>query len=497
MRERYQILCLFILSLILFLPGLSAGYFIFDDLGIVTALRENGLGSIRFQANETSRYLRPLLMLSFWFDIFLWEGRPGLMRLENILLHATNAVLVFAVTKQLLVGRPKTESYLSLLAASLFLIHPVTSEAVNWISGRSDLLAALFVLAGFLLLVKGLQKNRGSFALGAAISLTLGCFAKEVAFFALFGGGLLFLFYRPQEDQGRNLPLIWQLQRVWPFAGGMLLYLAARVPQGRSMLPNLAGILEKSTSPQMGVTDQIFQSLVALGFYLKKLILPFPLNFAIDQVSPLYVGLGLLGLGAILLLLTRRDASAAAVLLLFLCVVPALLNALYRIAWTPYAERYLYLPAAFLAIFIGTLQTPVPSAVWLRNGLLALLLITFLPQTWHRNQQWKDSVDILADAVRQNPDNLTLRNNYGIVLTEHQGPAAGRKVFAGILVLAPEHPEAHFNRANIALLLLDDPQLARADLESFFEGTLEPTPRIAELMTTIAATCKQKNLECE
>lgn len=84
----------------------------------------------------------PLTTLSFLIDYTLWGDFAGGYHATNLLLHAVNAVLVYALLWQLSGSRG-----VSLLTAALFAIHPVQLESVAWISSRKGLLSATFLLA--------------------------------------------------------------------------------------------------------------------------------------------------------------------------------------------------------------------------------------------------------------------------------------------------------------------------------------------------------------
>src|SRR5262245_34230603 len=86
---------------------------------------------------------RPLTVESFRAQ---WRGAPdaGPYLLVNVLLHVLTSLLVWALGRRLGLGAGG-----SLVAALLFAAHPVHAEAVAWVSGRAELLAALFVLAAW------------------------------------------------------------------------------------------------------------------------------------------------------------------------------------------------------------------------------------------------------------------------------------------------------------------------------------------------------------
>ena len=78
---------------------------------------------------------RPLVVLSFSIEYAVWQlWTPG-FRLVNLLIHALNGVLVFMLARGILRSIPAAWA-----AAAVYFAHPVHTEAVAGIAGRSELL---------------------------------------------------------------------------------------------------------------------------------------------------------------------------------------------------------------------------------------------------------------------------------------------------------------------------------------------------------------------
>jgi hypothetical protein len=74
----------------------------------------------------------------------------------NIALHALNTVLVFHLGQSLIRGQGRNYSNAApLIAALLFALHPMQTEAVTYISGRSSSLMATFYLSALLAYLRG------------------------------------------------------------------------------------------------------------------------------------------------------------------------------------------------------------------------------------------------------------------------------------------------------------------------------------------------------
>jgi tetratricopeptide (TPR) repeat protein len=174
------------LAAVALLAGLAyanslAGGFVWDDRILILAGRLprvwERLGEIltrdffhRAEVDDAYGYWRPLVTLSYAWDYTWWRLEPFGYHLTNVLLHVANSVLAGRLLLRCgLASRP------ALLAAALFAVHPVHTESVAWIAGRTDLLA--FFLA---LLALDLRERRGSTVL-APLALLAGLLAKEMA----------------------------------------------------------------------------------------------------------------------------------------------------------------------------------------------------------------------------------------------------------------------------------------------------------------------------
>jgi len=99
----------------------------------------SNIGGESLEAKSSS--YRPLQTFSYLIDYCFWELNPAGYRLTNIILHIFVAVSLFWLLS--LMGLAVR---LSGLTAVLFVVHPLHAGVVSYISGRADLLAALFML---------------------------------------------------------------------------------------------------------------------------------------------------------------------------------------------------------------------------------------------------------------------------------------------------------------------------------------------------------------
>src|SRR5207253_1078240 len=101
----------------------------------------------------------------------------------NVLLHIFNGLLVFVMCGKILktagIDSDRARVY-SFLSASFFLLHPIQTESVTYISSRSELLSTFFYLTGFLVFIMFPENKIGLLAsVPITIFILLGLGAKE------------------------------------------------------------------------------------------------------------------------------------------------------------------------------------------------------------------------------------------------------------------------------------------------------------------------------
>jgi tetratricopeptide (TPR) repeat protein len=409
LKNWHCVALLFIAVMAAYFFSLSAGFNSVDDLKRVNWLDNAGaLDVVRlFFPNGRSYYYRPLGTLTFLLDRDLWGSSPSFIHLENILIHFGSAVMVFLLTRRLAAISGVFSLVPALGAALLFAWHPLTTEAVCWVSGRYDLLACFFLLVTVWLLLPGLQKSDKGLAAWSMLPLLMACLAKEVAVFVLPGLLWLVLFSAGRKPffavlRERFAVLCFPLLAVAGYF--MLRHVATARDSG--VKTALKGVMAVA---DYDVFDKLRVALKVYGFYFKKLLLPWPLNFGIVQISDYYVISGLF-LGLVLLwLLWRRDLLSSLGIMAFCVLSPALLVVFGKMAWTPLAERYLYSSVALTAPAVALWLTQIfmrTDAVNRRRLILAcgMVLLLFYGTTVHRAWIWQDNERLFRDTAVKSPD---------------------------------------------------------------------------------------------
>lgn len=387
-----------------------------DDSGMLHFLLNMDSFSFRsiFIPGGSGSYYRPILLSSFMMDKFVWGLEESFMHLENILLHLANTLLVYSIACRAFDYLPKPSAIAPFVAALFFAIHPLNTEAVNWISGRTDLLAGFFLfLAMFLMLKRPLNLMQ---SILSAFCMLLACLAKETAIFFL-PAALLFPFFI-STVRADATPLRTVIRHYWihmvVFCISGAVYFAFRMAafsKGDQGITRVISHVGGSESSSMLINARLV--LKATGFYAKKLLIPFPLNFGIIHVSDLYLPIGLLVLAGMIWLITKRTLPAFFVICAGAVGTSALMIPLLNLTWTPLGERYMYIPSAFFLVgFTLSLQRweySLKHHFFLTIAVASLATVA-LYGTVSRNILWQDNLALFQDTLRKSPDFIPAQN---------------------------------------------------------------------------------------
>lgn len=427
-----------------------------------------------FCPSSSLYYYRPLLGLSFYADHLLFDNHVEIAHLVNILIHLANALLLYALLRSVTASR---EYEWPLLVAIFFGIHPLVTEPVNWISGRTDLLAGFFVLLSSLLFL-GNSEKKNMWDYLAAFCFLCGLWSKEVAI------GLLpvVIFVALQE---RDFSLRWQWRgitlRVLPFLGATLLYgvmrTGGRIAQDIGVMTAVQGGHGAEYFP---LIDKLFSLIKAIGFYAQKILWPFPLNFAIVDINrPVACAAGIVVIAGFIgaLLFFRRRKFLPGLVWIACFLAPALPVAVNRMAWTPLAERYLYLPLMGLCLLLVLFLTRM-SRKTVACAVMGVILFGWGIATAQRNIVWQKNITLWQDVVEKSPDFAPGHNDYALALMREgkKDEAQWHLARAESLVADKEKSRVHMNRAVLQEAPLDQ-KIAQLEAvltgehESQFRGT--------------------------
>ncbi|MBI2353978.1 MAG: glycosyltransferase family 39 protein [Deltaproteobacteria bacterium] len=409
-----------------------------DDMVLLKGMLESerfDLGGLFFPGGGAGVYYRPMTGLSFWIESLLWSLRPSMLHLVNILFHLANVLLLYVMSIRILPDDMR-KGYAPLAAALLFAFHPLVNESVAWISGRTDLLATVFVLLSTLAVQRCRETGRSRYLAVAAVALIPGVLAKETALAFPLAAAWLLSDRRegahspagatnPSRQAGRFLRrAAWGAAATLAFLLGVFLLRKQAFTADDNRIDKALGLIVDS--PGAILADM----LSAFGFYLKKFLLPLPLSFTITAISPWYLAVGIGVVLGCMWCALRRDLPAVLFLAGCCMILPALLLTNGAVAWTPYAERYCYPALPFwvmAAVMRGSrLIRQMRISDRAAHATVITVIVVSAVITWERNGLWLTNEALMADTVDKAPMFARVRQYYMLALAA-KGDTAGAK----------------------------------------------------------------------
>lgn len=364
---------------------------------------------------EAVRYYRPLITISYVFDYSMWELNPLGYHITNLIWHIANGIIIYFLTCLLF-----KDVKLALITSLLFATHPIHTESVSWISGRTDVIASFFFFACLYcyVLMYSYKNPQKLFLFSISLLFFLfGLYSKEMV--ATLPFILIIVDYfrcqRFQDLRGRI--------KFWlAYWGILLIHLSVRL-----INPNL-GIGAHSLIESMNKLYVLFNFGRALVYYLKKLFLPFDLStYVIIEVIkkglPFDVIIMLaLFVGSLIFVYFKRKTDIAFSILFFWLSLTPIMNLIPISAPAgmefPVAERFLYIPSFAFCLLVATLLirlNEVNGAKHISLGIIGsiVLVLFYTGGTIFANTRWKDGVSFFKSELKYNPDSYLLYNGLG------------------------------------------------------------------------------------
>ncbi|MGD0884091.1 MAG: tetratricopeptide repeat protein [Thermodesulfovibrionales bacterium] len=460
MRKRIPallILIIFLVSFAVYFNALSND-FVFDDS--VQVLENDWIKDVKYIPDifsnsvwgfqgETriSNYYRPFMHLIFMFNYYVFGLRPWGFHLVNILFHCGVSVLVFLIIQRLLTGHNSSVSsvYLSppFIAAMLFAVHPIHTEAVTWISGLPDVSFPFFYLLSFYLYVSFRDGAKRGYIL-SVLSFSAAAFSKEPAL-TLPIMLIAYDYLLKNSDE----TFLKAIKRYIPYVVVSGSYLLMRYYALGSFAPT-----EFHTN--LGPYESIINVFPLFKEYLTSLLWPLNLNLwhSFHPISSLFEAMGIMSVAVTVIFFVVAIAAYRKnkiVFFSFLLFVVPLLPAFYikGIGGKPFAERYLYLTSVgyvlLSAVFLSWATEKLPQAVRGMTIVFTVIAGLYTVGTVDRNNVWKNDYTLWSDTVRKAPDEAWPHYNLGTAYAKRTRLDEAANEFIAALKLDPDFADAHNN----------------------------------------------------
>jgi Tfp pilus assembly protein PilF len=397
------------------------------------------------EVGEASHYYRPLITLSFFLDLKVWGLHPFGFHLTNLLAHVAVILAVLAVAR-----RATGSEMAAVIAALTFALQPLHSESVSFVSGRTDVLAALFFLLALLAYDRG-RDGRAGFTACSLGAYLLALLSKEVAI--TLPAVLVVWDWRVRDDLRARRAGWRAAARYAPYGAVLALYWGLRSLALRDAADTAAG----AWAPPI---TRLLTTLQTVATYAWITIVPYPANayrvIVPASVPPdLHWWLAMAGLGAALAgtawALWRVPVVGFGALWFWITLAPSAGVNLLPLPTVLMAERFLYLPTVGFCLILGWLASRLLGPVTLGRaaqlraaptlGLVVLLLAYFVLTLW-RNEDWRDEDRLYSAMAEARPASAVPHVNLAFVQLPRGEITSANEHLREAVRLAPGNPRA-------------------------------------------------------
>jgi hypothetical protein len=378
-------------------PALS-GPFVFDDF---TLPYQRTVADQSLSAWLTVAGVRPFLMFTYWINRRLGGESPLGYHVLNLLIHVITTTLVFLVFYRLLhlAGWERTKRTAAAgIGAAIFLVHPLQTESVSYIAGRSESLATMFVVLAYVIFLY--RRDECISWRESLVVLALFVFGMSTKENAFGMAGILILtdVFWPVPFSRTGLRKNWRLYAL--MLPGSIVALVAVLRM--LVTSSSAGFSGPVTWYQYGFTQAR-----AFFTYLRLALIPlgqsidhdYPVSHTIWQYGAIYYLLALAALIG-LLIWRRRDYPLACFGLLMTLILLAPTSSIVPIS-DPLVERRMYLPLVGLVLIGFEVARRIRIAPLTGYGLIASVVAIFALLCYQRNQLWSQPSQLWAAAAMQ------------------------------------------------------------------------------------------------
>ncbi len=432
-----------VLSCLVYANTLKNGYVI-DDVMMITENHyvKQGIAGIPalltthhlegFGANQVSDYYRPLSLVMFAAEYQFFGLNAAEGHFFNILIFAACVVLLFLFFNKLFNGE---KIIVAFVTALLFAVHPIHTEVVANIKSRDELLCFFFAFIALNLFINYARQGKLYQFLTGAFCLFLSVLSKETVVTFMGVIPLVFFFYEKEHKKRSVLITISSVVMV------VLFLFLWNYAQTRSEIQESLGakLLHSSSAAAPGKAAALAPKILILGYHLRLLAVPYPLNFNYSFSSFASAGFGnagvLISLAAYLLLgytglrrLFKNKKDPWALGILFYLITLSLYSNIVFVLGQAMANRYAFFPSAgyclvfALAFQRWILRTESNDMAILKNGkplaVLIPVLLCYSIMTVARNTDWKDNYTLVNADLPKSPDDYMMQHRAGLELQQ-------------------------------------------------------------------------------
>ncbi len=378
---------------------------------------------------------RPLPQALHAIEYDLFKGSPHAGHVFNMLWYALTCLMVYEFLSFVFAG---LGGLFPLLAALLFIVHPLHVEVVANIKSRDEILALLFGLSAIMLLVKSLEQRRWPLSLAGAGCFLAACLCKSNAV-TLLPIVPLAAWYRAKEVRvTRGLVVAGGVVAVCSLTLAVLIRHLQNTVSDETVVHLNSSVLNNIflwTTHSETITPT---ALVIVARYGWLFLFPHPLihQYGYDQIplnrwGDFITWLVLAGLMAFAVIVRKTWSSKSALNfgLVFFAITYSVYSNLFFYAPDTMADRYMFIPslglviAAVYGVFMLAsldLRMPVVSGVRARvvMALFSMILGAYFVRTVLASRDWRNDSTLIHNRIRYMQHNAAAQAIYGYTLNQ-------------------------------------------------------------------------------
>lgn len=461
-----QIVLIIILGFVIYANSLN-GKFIWDDEFLIkdnTYIKD--WQKIPKLFTPTTFY-RPLQMVTYTMDYFLWGLNVKGYHIGNILVHILVGLCIFWLINILFNNR-----ILSFLTSILFLVHPIHTETVAYISGRADSLSVLFIFLCFIFYIKQKTLNRIDIYILILLSYTFAILSKESS---LILPVLLLLYHYSFKTKIR-------LREFSSILTITIIYIVLRITLWKSLLP------DKSVTTLFQRLPGFF---VAIASYIRLLLFPFGLHMEYGwRLFKFTHPQAILGAAALLLFLfyafiKRNNRIVFFSMAWFLGALLPVSNLFPINAYM--AEHWLYLPSiGFFLILANWLYSiyKTKKNIVLVGIPVTIYIIFYSCLTIKQNEYWKEPITFYKRTLKYVSDSPRIYYNLGNAYSDIGNKLEAINQYQKAIKINPRIALVYYNLGNVYSDIGNKLEAIKQ-----YQKAIELNPNYADAYNNLCNTC--------
>ena len=385
----------------------------------------------------------PLTWISHMLDVQIFGMNPSGHHFTNILIHASNAVLLFFVLTRMTGAR-----WQSMTVAVLFALHPLHVESVAFVAERKDVLSMLFWM------------------------LTMLAYFSYVRYPSILRYSVVMLLYAMglmAKPMLVSLPFILLLLDFWPLGrwrehdgdvSHTIIFwrlVLEKLPLfGLAAASCIVTVVAQDAGGSLGdlafsaLLSNLENTLVSYAAYLSMMMWPVGLSafYPLQEHSWWQIGGSALVLASISFVsihqIHKRPYLIVGWFWYLITLIPVI--GIVQVGKQAMADRYTYIPLIGVFVVFAWEAARIPERWRVRQAILTVAFASVLSVlTWRQIGYWKNGITLFSHAVEVTDKNWLAHHNLGVALMNKHRNREALYHLQEALRIKPDYAYAYLN----------------------------------------------------